>query len=180
MSLLCLIALAACDEKPVPSTVPERVVATSTRTAAPPEATATAAPPEATGPDADGFLPDGMPEQIPAPGPKPPTIGEWESVKREISVLNSTALGCQTRMVREWLRVSCRPSGSRLPTTVATKQTSGQQAYAGMFGERASVVVQVVRGKSYSAFYTWNDGSSATLEVSWAAGSPRPLIVLKR
>jgi hypothetical protein len=149
-------------------------------------ASATAAPAETSRPltesdfppDADGYAPDGLPAVIPSTFSKPPTVAEWEGLKRDARVLGAPALGCQTRMLREWLRVSCRPKGSRVATSVESRKQSGQHAYAGMFGDRASVVVQVLKGKSYSAFFTWNDGTSATLQVDWPAGSPRPFATI--
>jgi hypothetical protein len=50
-------------------------------------------------------------------------------------------------------------------------QSHGYQAYTGMFGPDASVVVQVVRGKLYVARYTWDpDNSTHDLTVSWVKG----------
>ena len=59
-----------------------------------------------------GLTPTPAPAPVPAPviaggRTTPPTIAEWGSVG-EVSVRNSSSLGCETKMVREWLRVTCR------------------------------------------------------------------------
>ena len=140
---------------------------------------ATAEPTEAAGSEAPSspgvMLNDGLPAEIPSGTSKPPTVAEWDAVPREVTVRRSTERGCETKMLREWLRVSCRPKGTLQATSVATVESGGQQAFAGMFGDRASVVVQVVRGKKYTARFTWNDGVVGTLVVDWPSGAPRPV-----
>lgn len=126
--------------------------------------------------------PDGLPVNIPAPGSAAPSVAEWNAVTKEVTVKGSSALGCETKMLREWLRISCRQKGSLTPTDVKTENSGGQQAFVGMFGKTASVVVQVVKGREYSAKYTWDDkgqASSAKLLVDWPSDHPRPAITLK-
>jgi len=126
--------------------------------------------------------PDGLPATIPGPGSAAPSVAEWSAVPKEITVKGSSALGCETKMLREWLRVSCHQKGSLTPTDVKTESSGGQQAYAGMFGKTASVVVQVVKGREYHARYSWDDKgkkSSAKLVVDWPSDHPRPAITLK-
>lgn len=79
------------------------------------------------------------------------------------------------------LRVSCRKGKDDLmtPSNVETSKSQGQQAYPGMFGTTASLVVQVIQGKSYTAKYSWSgEGTiqSAFLVASWPANAPRPSI----
>jgi hypothetical protein len=127
--------------------------------------------------------PDGLPASIPAPGSAAPTVADWNGVTKEVTVKGSSALGCETKMLREWLRVSCHPKGSLTPTDVKTESSGGQQAFAGMFGKTASVVVQVVKGRDYNARYTWDDKgkkTSAKLLVEWPSDHPRPVISLKQ
>lgn len=127
---------------------------------------------------ADGTLGnDGLPVTIPAPGSKPPTTEEWNAVTREVTVRGSSARNCETKMLREWLRVTCRKKGNDVPTGVVTKQSAGQQAYVFNSDGLASVVVQVVQAKEYKGTFSWtNNGSakSADLVVSWPGGAPRP------
>ena len=132
--------------------------------------------------DTSAMGPDGLPAVIPAPGSAAPSVDEWKAVPKEITVKGSSARGCETKMLREWLRVSCNKKGSSTPTSVKTESSGGQQAYVGMFGTTASAVVQVVKGKEYRATYEWDDGgtkSSATLLVAWPSDQARPAITLQ-
>jgi len=133
--------------------------------------------------DPNQMAADGLPVEIPEPGSKPPTVAEWNSVTREVRVAGSTPRNCETKMLREWLRVSCRQAdGSLPPSNVKTLSSDGQQAFVGMFGTTASAVVQVIRGKSYRALYGWGTGASAvasTLVVNWPAGVARPTIAFQ-
>lgn len=138
---------------------------------------------EATPPEADPnqMAKDGLPVVIPPPGSKTPTVAEFNSVQREIRVKNSSSYGCETKMMREWLRVSCRKGKDALmtPSDVKTVQSQGQQAYPGVYGTTASLLVQVVQGKSYRASFSWSgEGTvqSAMLNVNWPASAARPSI----
>jgi hypothetical protein len=123
------------------------------------------------------IAPDGLPVNIPAPGSAAPTTAEWDAVTEEVTVKGSSALHCQTKMIREWLRVSCTPFEKVAPKSVTTAQSHGYQAFTGMFGTKASLVVQVVKGKLYVATFGWGGSKSFSkdLAVNWAKGD-RPLI----
>lgn len=124
--------------------------------------------------------PDGLPVDIPRPSSTPPTLNEWNAVPWEITVTGSSALNCETKMVREWLRVSCRPKGGLVPIEVKSGPQNGLQAY--VFNDSlkiASLVVQVVQGKSYSATFTFQEGRerwNQPLVVSWPSNAARPRI----
>ena len=147
---------------------------TATMTAAPP----THATPEATGATTPGAMGnDGLPLDIPATRSKVPTQAEWDAVPREITVARSTPLACETKMLREWLRVSCRTKNKAggSPTTVKTKESGGVEAFTFGSGGITSVVVPVLRGKRYTALFGWTD-MSQVLVVDWTGGIPRPSI----
>lgn len=141
-------------------------------------ATAPAEPPPQA--DPNRMAADGLPVEIPPPGSKPPSVAEWNAVQREVRVKGSSAKGCETKMVREWLRVSCRETeGSLPPSAVTTTSSGGQQSFVGMFGTTASAVVQVVHGKQYRARYVWGRGqyfAASFLVVNWPNGAARPSI----
>jgi hypothetical protein len=123
---------------------------------------------------------DGLPVIIPSPGSSPPSVAEWNSVLREVTVSGSSALNCETKMMREWLRVNCRRSGVNAPIDVRTEHSEGQQAYVYKnIGTLTSAVVQVVRGRQYRASFVWDSNGrhwGSTLTVSWPPGAPRPTL----
>lgn len=132
-------------------------------------------------PPSTGYAADGLPVDIPSTGSKPPSVSEWASVTREVTVWGSSALSCETKMLREWLRVSCRATGTSTPVDVATSVAGGQQAYMGMYGTTASLVVQVVRNRHYEAAFAWQENNTAdfygaTLVVDWTGGAQRPTL----
>jgi hypothetical protein len=132
--------------------------------------------------DATLMGPDGFPAVIPPPGSTPPTVAEWNAVTKEVTIKGSSALGCETKMLREWLRVSCHQKGTLKPTGVKTENSGGQQAFVGLFGTTSSAVVQVIKGREYSAIYTWDDkgsASTAKLLIDWPSDHDRPVITLK-
>lgn len=51
------------------------------------------------------FTPKGF--HVPDKASKPPTVAEWKNAD-EYPVRNAAKLGCETKFVREWIRVSCR------------------------------------------------------------------------
>src|SRR5512142_2509343 len=72
---------------------------------------------------------DGLPPLIPPPGSRMPTAEEWDLITREVTVRVSSELHCETKMIREWLRVSCDPRGADVPVDVKTTRRGHQQAY---------------------------------------------------
>ncbi len=132
------------------------------------------------GPQPGAYANDGLPAEIPAPGSSPPSVAEWNAVPREITARGSTALNCETKMLREWLRASCRTSAANgVPFMIDMGPTTGQQAFKFVGPGVASVVVQVVRGRQFQATYIWDKGGAhqgATLHVSWPSDRPRPTI----
>jgi hypothetical protein len=102
-----------------------------------------------------------------------PTIAEWSSVG-EVSVRNSSSLGCETKMVREWLRVTCRTlTKDNAPTGVQMIRPTGDHEYfvfntAGI----ASLVMPVRSGVDAEARYTWQKWGTRTLRVTWSPGAP--------
>lgn len=135
-------------------------------------------PPVAANVDQYGYLPDGWPAIITAPSTPPPTTQEWASVPRETTVKGSSRLVCQTKMLDEWFRVSCRKNGYGVPVDVSHQASYGQQAYKFLAtGSVASIVVQMIPGKNYEAMFTWQDergaDTSFTLTATWQSGRPR-------
>ena len=109
-----------------------------------------------------------------------PTVAEWSEVTREITVRNSTPLGCETKMLREWLRVSCRGENSHGVTPVDVQKGAGcgSDTYVFARGGVTSVVTPVLRGKSCAVAFTWTEGQH-DLVVTWPGGAPRPSIAFQ-
>lgn len=134
--------------------------------------------------DPGAMAADGLPAFIPTPGSAPPTLAEWNAITREVTVKGSSALGCETKMLREWLRVSCKTHDSDTPTSVkSTQKPDAVQAYVFQGTGVSSVVVQVVRAQDYRATFGWTTHDrpwEAVLTVRWPAGAPRPTLSFDR
>lgn len=142
---------------------------------------ATAAPPTAAPPPTATASP-----VEPAPEPaKPaadgrsavPTQAEWNAVTKEVTVSGSGALNCETKMVREWLRVSCRDKNKTGGTPTGVSVTSGGghgDDFTFASGGVASLVVRFVEGVSIDAVFTWTD-DSRTLHIAWPRNTPEPV-----
>jgi len=129
--------------------------------------------PEVSPPSEQVLGTDGLPEEIPPPGSKPPTTAEWDAVPKECTVKGSSALKCNTWMVREWLKVNCSANSMGRPHSVDL-HAGGVQAFKFVRpSEQTSVVVQVVRSRRSTATYFWDRGQK-TLVVDWPHGAPRP------
>lgn len=128
--------------------------------------------------DPSAMAADGWPVVIPPPGSNAPTTAEWNAVPREVTVKGSSTLRCETKMVREWLRVSCHANTVGVPVAVKHTPAFGQQAFTYVADTQvASVVVQMIDGKTYTADFTWESpdvGTRAvfTLTATWVNGRP--------
>ena len=59
---------------------------------------------------------------------KAPSTAEWDAQTKEVTVHGSSARMCETKMVREWLRISCRgePAGYGQAQTVTVLSGGGR------------------------------------------------------
>ena len=106
----------------------------------------------------------------------PPTLEEWNTIKKEVTVKGSSALKCETKIVREYLRVSCRgkvPEGT--PTGIKLIK-GGREALVFASGGIASLVLPYVEGTDFEAAFSWTQ-KSHKLSVKWPKGSKQPVIV---
>ena len=129
-------------------------------------------------PDANDQAADGLPTEIPPPGSPPPTPSEWQAVTKQVTVRGSSALKCETHMLREWLRVNCFENGFGAPTSLTARAVPGVQAYQTVrLGKKTSLVVQVVKNQTFRARFGWSDPAHPvirTLVVTWPSGTARP------
>lgn len=104
-----------------------------------------------------------------------PTIDEWTAAK-EIGVKGSSKLNCETKMVREWLRVSCKGKNDTggEPKSVTIKRGGGRGDTFTFAGNKvASLVCPFVVGTDIAADFEWTD-KKKELVVSWPYGAPEP------
>lgn len=105
-----------------------------------------------------------------------PTLDEWSGVG-EVTVKGSSALGCETKQVREWIRISCRGKNSTggKPTGVTVDRGDKNKGDVFKFvsGGIASLVFPYAEGTDFAATFTWTDGSRQMV-ASWPHGAPRP------
>jgi hypothetical protein len=135
--------------------------ATATASDAAPTASATALPP---------------PAQPTIPGRTAlPTQEDW-SLAPEISVAGSTALGCQTKGVREWVRVSCSGNDPQRGTPTGVNITRGGgkgDTFVLTSGGVASLVYPYYEGQDLLATFNWEKHTSE-FAATWPRGAPKP------
>jgi hypothetical protein len=98
-------------------------------------------------------------------------------MRKEVTVKGSSALGCETMIVREYLRVSCRgknDSGGS-PTSLRILKGGRGEAYTFASGGVTSLVVPFVDGIDLEAEFSWTD-KSHKLVVKWPRGAPMPQV----
>jgi len=172
-ALLSLLAMVACDPAGSGSgTVASSTSAAATATAAP-KATATAS--AATTAAAASAMPSATPT---IPGRSPvPTSEEWDAVG-EVTVKGSSALNCETKMVREWLRVTCKGKNDTggTPTWVSILEGYQPGVFHYSSGRVTSLTIPFVAGVHFEGMFSWTD-KAHKLVVDWPKGAPKPPIV---
>jgi hypothetical protein len=128
-------------------------------------------------------LPPGR-SRVPAPE-------EWRRLQ-EIIVKGSTAAGCETYQLREWLRVTCRPRSPRSVPTGVTVRSGGRgeamalsvDAFDALLGSGevhsfTSLVAPVLPGDVLVADFTWTDRAQR-LEFHGEPTGPRRFLPPQR
>ena len=109
-----------------------------------------------------------------APGHStPPTTAEWGGVG-EVTVHNSSSLGCETKMVREWLRASCKTqTADNAVTGVQVIRPTGDHEYfVYQSKDLASIVMPVRDNTNAEVRFSWQKWGTRDLRVSWPHGAP--------
>jgi hypothetical protein len=163
----------AVKAEPTAAAATAKATQTTAPAATPPAATTAAADPYARGPD-------GLPAVIPSTRSKVPTTAEWDAVPKEINVARSTPLNCETKMEREWLRVSCRGKNNTGGTPTGVTKGGGCAGDTFVFTGNGvtSLVTPVLAGHVCETDFTWSD-KTQKLVVSWPNGVSRPTISFK-
>lgn len=105
----------------------------------------------------------------------PPTEDEWRQVD-ECKVKGSSALSCETRLVREWLRVVCRDlevDGGPPHRVVEISVLSGGHGDTATFRyEGDTLIIPVLEGDEAKVRFVW-DHELRELTLSWPRGGAR-------
>lgn len=106
-----------------------------------------------------------------------PELEEWGKA-REIKVPGSGKNGCETKMVREWLRVMCVNRIPELGAPQSIEVTKGRGPKERSKGENlhnvsdiTTLVVPIPPGADIAASFNW-ERDSHELTISWPAGEP--------
>lgn len=91
----------------------------------------------------------------------------------EVIVAGSSDAGCETKQVREWLRIQCPATERARPLGVKLMRDDGHEAMVLQMPTELSILVPVVEGRALEATLSWSDKQRA-LHVAWpAGGTPR-------
>ena len=143
---------------------------------------ATAAPAATTAPTAAATAAATAAPVAPAPLPAgrstAPTLAEWNSLKKEVTIKGSSALKCETKIVREYLRISCHGKNDSGGTPRAVKVLRGGHGEALVYAAPGvtSLVVPYIEGTDLEAVFSWTD-KAYKLKAAWPKGSKQPAIV---
>lgn len=103
-----------------------------------------------------------------------PSDAEWANVT-EVGVTGSSAAGCETKQVREWLKVACLKKTGRTPTGVEVLRGGEGDAHA-LYAERSAVLLApVLRGKHVDVRFFWAE-QTQDLSIDWPATADAPKI----
>lgn len=153
----------------------------ATAGSAPPSAPAPASspPPEATASAAaSASASAATPPPFAETETKPPTVAEWKEAK-PLAVGHAASLWCDTRELREWIRVSCRApeDAANQPTSLRVVRAPARgQHYELVRSGVASLVLQPRRGVTSSFAFEWSKWGARTLDVRFDAGTERPVV----
>ena len=96
---------------------------------------------------------------------------------QEVTVHGSSYLGCETKMLREWLRISCRGTNQEggTPTGLDIQVKQGEHSALKYIatGKVASLLLRFVPGVRVEALFHWTN-MSRKLVVFWPRGAPEP------
>ncbi len=110
-----------------------------------------------------------------SPVPLPP---EWREAK-EIIVAGSTSAGCETKRVREWVRILCgRTVKGDDPSRVTVAVDPTRETLALAVPHQTSAVTPVEEGRDVVVDFAWVS-HTRRLNISWPAGAAKPTIAFE-
>lgn len=184
-----LLFLSACDKtasKPAPASSTSAPPATAAAVSASPSSSATSSSPSPAASGSSSAAPAPHHDALPPPTftagrSKVPTFKEWKDAPA-VAVRNARSLWCETKAVREWLRVSCR-SAEMAPNQVAGVVNDGApvgEVYT-FNGERvASAVIAVRPGTDARLTYNWTNWGERTFSVKYPKDAASPQLGFNR
>jgi hypothetical protein len=114
------------------------------------------------------------PSAVPGPRSKAPSKAELDAAP-DLAVDGAKDLGCETRMVREWLQIACRGSGAKAPTFVeVTKGKTKDTLVATIPGSSMSVKTPYEPGVELEATFYWGDKAKKLVLAKWPLKKKRP------
>ena len=106
---------------------------------------------------------------LPAGRSAVPTAWEWSQVT-ERAVKGSSAAGCETKQIREWLKVACLKNTSRTPTGAQVMSGGEGDAHTIAVGDAAVLLAPVLPGKHIQTRFFWQ-AQRQDLVIDWPAGA---------
>lgn len=105
-----------------------------------------------------------------------PVPAQWRDLP-EITVAGSSAARCETKLLREWLRVICvgtsDGSSNTVPSAITVDEDTSRSAMVMVMPASASLTVAVAPGTTVRATFTWA-GITRRLDVTWPDGAKEP------
>lgn len=113
----------------------------------------------------------------PSPGGRSPvpTLDEWSGVG-EVTVLGSAKFDCETKLVREWVRVTCKGNARERgqPTGVTITRGGGKgDTFTFASGGVASLIYPFYEGQNLEASFVWQR-QRKSFKAEWPRGAPKP------
>lgn len=113
------------------------------------------------------------PAPVPASERSPVPLPDVYRHAPEVIVAGSSDAACETKQVREWLRIQCPQTEAARPLGVEVTRDDGHEAMVLVMPSEVSIVVPVVEGREFAATVAWTD-KTRVLRVAWpAGGKPR-------
>ncbi len=180
--------LLACQGSGSPAPAGSAAPAATTATVAAPRPTVASAPSAApSAASSASSAPSAAPSSSADAASEVPTSEEWQAAK-EVNVTGSTALGCETKRVREWVGVFCAKPNDTQGTPVKVKVEKAETLHTGAPAElrhdvkitstegKTTLVARFVPGTDVEATFSWTD-KDKRLVLWWPADKPEPRFV---
>lgn len=97
----------------------------------------------------------------------------------EVIVSGSSEAVCETKQVREWLRVLCSRTDAARPLAVDIERDDGHEALAMVMPSQVSLLIPLVAGRDFAARITWTD-RARVLRVQWPSGAAKPTLAFDK